>query len=116
MGFIKDFKEIKKKVEEIHKSVNNKIIYKASKYDEVLSYLKNIVFDLKIDKYINELGEIEYKLTYSLPSVKMKFDEKGELQDNILFASINMLDLLKIEDTNKLLNIIKEEKIKKSKK
>lgn len=114
MGLLKDFKEMKKQVDEVHDLLDKTIIFKAKKYDEIMLYLKNISLDLKIDKFINELGEDEYKLTYSLPSVNLRFDEKGELQENLLFTSINMLDLISVEDIQKLLKIISEEKNKKS--
>lgn len=106
MGLLKDVKEIKKNVEKINKSIDTKVVEKAKKYDEQVKYLNNIVLDLKISKKINPLGEEEYTLSYTLPPITLKFDENGELEENSLFTSINMLDLIKIDDMNRIHDII----------
>lgn len=98
MGFLKDIKEIKTNVQRISKTVDDKIIYKARKYDELKEYLKNIQFNIKIKEEINNLGEKQLVLEYTLPKVTLSFDENYDLIENRVFTSINMLDLIAVED------------------
>lgn len=106
MGLIKDIKEIKKEVEKINKSIDSKVIDKARKYDELIKHLDNVVLNLKITQRINQLGDPEFTLHYSLPDITLYFDSNNELIYDPLFTAINMLNLNKIEDVNKIYDII----------
>lgn len=115
MSIIKDIKELKKQIAILNeKMLNKEIIFKAQKYDEMVSNLNKIKFGLKIKKQFNqETGDVFLKIDYELPSIELHFDENGNVIKNDLFYSINVLNLL--DDNN--LNILQQEieKLKKVK-
>ena len=116
MGLIKDIKETRKIVEEIHNANTKKITEKAKKYDELISYLKNINFSIdKIIPAVDEFGNTKYAITYKSPSVFQEFDHNGEPIKNDFIYSINMLNLVTVEDWAKLQRIFDEEKQKNKK-
>ena len=116
MGLIKDIKQTRKIVEEMH-SANTKIITeKAKKYDELMSYLKKINFNIdKIIPAVDDLGNTRYAITYKSPTIIQEFDEKGQPIKNDFVYSINMLNLLSVEDWGKLQQIYDVEKAKNKK-
>jgi hypothetical protein len=116
MGIIKDIKETRKIVEEMH-NANTKIINeKARKYDELISYLKNINFNIdKIIPAVDDLGNTKYAITYKSPTIIQEFDETGKPIKNNFIYSINMLDLVSVEDWKKLQDIYELEKQKNKK-
>lgn len=113
MGFIKDIKSIKKDVEEINSKLTKETLEKAQKYDELKELLQNICFDVEIVEGLDDKGENQYTLLYKNPEVILNFDEYGDPIKNNFFYSMNMLDLLSYESTQKLYNIIIKEKNKK---
>ena len=116
MGLIKDIKDTKKIVEEIREASTKKITEKARKYDELISYLKNINFNIdKIIPAVDDLGNTKYAITYKSPTIVQEFDHNGEPIRNDFIYSINMLNLVSIEDWSKLQQIYDAEKQKNKK-
>ena len=117
MGLIKDIKETKKMVQEI-RDANSKIVTeKAKKYDELMSYLKNINFNIdKIIPAVDDLGNTKYAITYKSPTIIQEFDHDGNPIKNDFIYSINMLNLVSVEDWSKLQQIYdtEKQKVKKS--
>lgn len=116
MGLVKDIKETRKMVEEI-RNANAKIITeKAKKYDELMSYLKKINFNIeKIIPTVDDLGNTKYCITYKSPTIIQEFDEEGNPVKNDFIYSINMLNLVSVEDWSKLQQIYDSEKQKNKK-
>lgn len=113
MGLIKDVKTTKKLVEEIHAANTKKIAEKAKKYDELMSFLKNINFNIdKIIPAVDDLGNTKYAITYKSPTIVQEFDHEGNPIKNDFIYSINMLNLVSVEDWSKLQQIYDNEKIK----
>ena len=106
MGRIKN---IDGKVDKILKAIDDKIIYKAQKYDEVNDLLKCFVLKTDIKPRINSLGEKEYDVTYSVKTT-LRFDSDGDLVDNDVFRSINLLNLVDNDSMVEFLKIIENEK------
>ena len=116
MGLIKDIKQIKKTVEEIYSSNAKIVTEKAKKYDELMSYLKNINFCIeKIIPAVDDLGNTKYAITYKSPTIIQEFDHEGNPIKNDFIYSINMLNLVSVEDWKKLQRIYDEQKQKNKK-
>lgn len=114
MGLIKDIKQTRKIVEEIHNANTKIVIEKAKKYDELMSYLKNINFSIdKIIPAVDDLGNTKYAITYKSPTIVQEFDHEGCPIKNDFIYSINMLNLVSVEDWAKLQSIYDTEKTKK---
>ena len=117
MGLIKDIKQTRKIVEDLNQSLNPTIINKAKKYDELMSYLSHLKFSIdKIVEGIDDFGNTKLFITFKSPTLIQEFNEIGEPIKNDFIYSINMLNLVSIEDFEKLGNVISKEKDKKIKK
>ena len=117
MGLIKDIKETKKMVQEIRDANAKVITEKARKYDELMSYLKNINFNIdKIIPAVDDLGNTKYGVTYKSHTIIQEFDHEGNPIKNDFIYSINMLNLVSVEDWAKLQQIYdaEKQKVKKS--
>ena len=116
MGLIKDVKQIKKIVTEMYEADSKIITEKARKYDELMSYLKNINFTIdKIIPAVDDLGNTKYAITYKSPTIIQEFDYEGEPIKNDYIFSINMLNLISPQDWLKLQQIYTTEKQKNKK-
>lgn len=116
MGIIKDIKEIKKTVNEIHENSTKIVAQKAKKYDELISLLKNVTFYVdKIIPAVDDLGNTKYAITYKSPTIIQEFDYNGDPIKNDFIYSINMLDLISLDDLPKLQQIYNIEKQKNKK-
>lgn len=102
MAFIKDLKEVNKQLKEVLTILDKETIYKAKKYDDLTSLLKKIKISAKVQKAIDENGDKYLNISYNIPNVVLKFDEKGSIIKNELFYSINMLDLLDNDSIKKI--------------
>lgn len=114
MGLRKDFKELKSDVKEIKDNLSKDIIEKAQKYDQLKELLEEIYFDVELVESFDYNGETQYEIIYKNPKVMLNFDEYGDPIKNEFFYSMNMLDLLTREANEKIYNILKKEKNKKS--
>lgn len=121
MGFIKDIKELKeesKKNLQLTKDIFSKTEsftkennYKIKKYEEISELLKNIKISVKDSKlFVNNDGLIGVEIEYDIPKIKLFLDEDGKMIKNNLFYSINMLNLISIEDMEQIQNKIEEAK------
>lgn len=106
MGRIKN---IDGKVDKILEAIDNKVIYKAKKYDETMELLNKLQFSVDIKPRVNELGEKDYNVTYSIKTT-LRFDADGDLEDNDVFRSINLLNLVNNDSMVEFLKIIENEK------
>lgn len=116
MGLRKDVKQIKKIVEEMNNASSKIVNEKARKYDELMSYLKNINFNIdKIIPAVDDFGKTKYAITYKSPTIIQEFDQIGNPIKNDFIFSINMLNLLSADDWSKLQTIYTSEKEKNKK-
>ena len=118
MGIVssKKLKEVDEKVDGIIKILETNVKYKAEQYDKITSFLSNLQLEVDIKKKINDLGNYDYVVSYSIPNVVLSFDEQGDLIQNRVFESINFLNLISFEDMRAFSRIISEEKSKAKKK
>ena len=116
MGLIKDIKQTRKLVQEIYDNSTKIVAQKAKKYDEMMALLKNITFTIdKIIPAVDDLGNTKYCITYKSPTIIQEFDHEGNPIKNDFIYSINMLDLVLLEDLPKLQQIYDLEKQKNKK-
>ena len=107
MGFLKDIKEIKDKVN----LINEKTLHKSQKYDDIIEKLKTIKIKVtKVSLYMND-GKWDVKVDYDVPTNIIKVDENTSYQ-NEMFTNINILNLISMEDMVKIAKKIEEAKIK----
>lgn len=111
MFFKKKFNEIKKDTEEIIKILNGDLKEKALEGEEIKRLLSNI--ELKVKSIIEvpgENGSTDLRIIYEAPQIILKFDDNNEPYENNVFKSINMLNLISIDDMQKIVNAIKNRK------
>lgn len=111
MFFKKKFNEIKKDTEEIIKILNGDLKEKALEGEEIKRLLSNI--ELKVKSIIEvpgENGSTDLRIIYEAPQIILKFDDNNEPYENNIFKSINMLNLISIDDMQKIVNAIKNRK------
>lgn len=114
MGLRADVKKIKNDIDFIKSELSPEIVKKAEKYDQLKELLEEIYFDIELEESLDYNGETQYKIIYKNPEIILNFDEYGDPIKNDFFYSMNMLNLLTMDATNKLMNIIVKEKNKKS--
>lgn len=116
MRIFKFKKEVTNKLSNIESKINdlsNNTASKAKKYDELISFINEIKFDLKnVSLFVNDYGSVGVKIDYTLPSIKIGFDEEGKIIKNNRFVAINQLNLISLEDMKKISNKIEEAKTK----
>ena len=114
MGFLKNIKETRQIVEKIDSFLSSETVRKAKAYDELMMHLSHISFTIdKIIETVDEVGETQYFITYKSPTVTQCFDEKGDPIKNDFIYSINMLNLVSLEDFDKFNDAISKVKLNK---
>ena len=110
-----DFKkEVNEKLDLILKRLDHNILEKAKKYDELLMLLNNIIITSTATMETNrENGEDFVKVEYKIEPAIIKLNDDGEIDCSKQFYSINMLNLLPMENTDKIQELINN--LKKSK-
>lgn len=110
MGLKNDIKKLTQKIEKLNQVLNSETLYKAQKYDETISLLNNIKIEAKTLKKINENGDLELIIKYSIPDVVLSFDANKKTFEwkNNFFYSINKLDLLDQESYNNIVKAMQE--------
>ena len=78
---------------------------------ELLNNIKIDVSDVKTILDQNTMEEV-VEVKYSLPVVTLHFDENGEPYKNELFYALNALNLISLEDMDKIRIILEKQKIK----
>ena len=79
--------------------------------EEIKRLLSNI--ELKVKSIIEvpgENGSTDLRIIYEAPQIILKFDDNNEPYENNVFKSINMLNLISIDDMQKIVNAIKNRK------
>lgn len=105
MRLKKEIALIKEKLDKI----TNDTLNKAKEYDFVMEKLKNINIQIKyITKFIDDYGKIGLKITYHIPTVSVILDDNNDIVKEETFYTINILNLLSIEDEKKLILAIDE--------
>ena len=116
MGLVKDIKATRKIVEEMYNKNLKVINEKAKRYDELMSYLRNINFNIEtIIPAVDDLGNAKYGIIYKSPTIVQEFDHNGEPIKNDFIYAMNMLDLVSVEDWAKMQSIYNSEKQKNKK-
>ena len=108
MALRKDIKEIK----ETLNNITSEIFDKAKKYDELINYLSKIKINVKRASLIlsNETN-YDVRIEYQVPDIIVKVDKDKTYADD-MFKSINLLNLISMEDMRKISQKIEEAKLK----
>lgn len=111
---VKEIKERSNKMYDLFSSYLGEAIIterKLKSAEEKLKFvedLKSFLKVSKIEKKLDENGNPYLNVEYDVPSLKLKFDDKGILEKNACFIAINMLDLICYEDMQKLSQALME--------
>ena len=70
---------------------------------ELLSHVK---FKVKDINYFEDNNSVQIR--YELPIVNLQLDEQGEPDKNDFFYSVNMLEMIGLEDVNKILDYLEK--------
>lgn len=105
--------ELQKTVDDLQKTLEVNELKRLrgieKRYNETMSYLSNVKLKVKAVKYSEQDQTIF--ITYDAPTVVLNVDDEGNIDTNRIFKSINMLDLISIDDMqmiSKELNKIKQ--------
>jgi hypothetical protein len=103
MGFIKDLKHVRQRVDEIADTLSAPTLQKAKKYDEMSGYIQDIKLSLKDSAVMidPDTGETVVRFAYSVPSVTVRFSPDGAPLENPFLRAINMLNLVPVSDMQK---------------
>ena len=108
MSLRKDVKIIKQQLEDLGKD----LFKKAREYDVLSEEVKKVKLDVKnVSLFVDEFGSTSVNVEYSIPPVKIFFDSDGQILKNERFIAMNMLDLITLEDMEKIaikINLAKE--------
>ena len=101
-------KDIQKDVKELSSFVKTKE-YEQLKKDsqelhEIKALLSNIHFKIKDAQF--DKDEKKVLITYELPKIVLDVDENGEVNKNDFFYSVNVLELISLEDMQKILKFL----------
>lgn len=116
----KKIQDLGERVDELTKLIKSREYEKYKKDSEELlklnSLLKNIKINILRTRIVKDEENDGYvlRVKYDIPDVLIKFDENGEPEKNEMFYAINYLDLISMEDLNKVIKDI--ETIKKQRK
>lgn len=95
MGFNERLISLEKKVDEILKRLDARVIQKAARYDEILPLLQNLNIDSKYEKKMNYTNGEEYLVvSYEIKPSIIKVDDNLETQCDKMYYTMNMLNLL----------------------
>ena len=109
MSVRKDVKTIIEKLD----NVTSKTFKKAQEYEKMVQLLSNVKFEVsKCTLFSQDDGSYGVLVTYNIPMVKVFFDGDGEPMRNERFVAINELNLISIQDQNKIAGKIKEAEVK----
>ena len=107
MSLRKDVKDIKELVEQMSKET----LHKAKEYDRLIELLKMIPVRVsKIHTSMNKDLTYSVKIEYGLPAVELKVDKNTYAPNTESFKAINLLNLLSMEDAQKISREIEKAK------
>ena len=89
----------------------NRLKSDSEELKRLKSLLSHIKFKIKDVNFYEDDNIVQVR--YELPTINLIIDEEGNPNKNEFFRSANMLELVSLEDMNKVLNVLN--KIKQSK-
>lgn len=105
-----NIKEIKSTIVELKNSfdeIMGDALKKSKKCDEMSNYISNIQLDVaRVDLVFNqETAKYGIKITYGIKPIELYFDSTiNDFASNETFKSINMLNLISVDDMAKIVN------------
>lgn len=104
----KDVKEIKEVVSKLSTSMS----IKAMEYDKIKDFLKDIKIEVAKCNTLFDESRMEYivKVEYKMPTITLTFDEDGDVMLNERFRAINSLDLISMDDMDRIADSIQRAK------
>lgn len=114
----KKFTQLQKDVAELIKVIKTqeleKLRVESKELKEIKELISHVQFKIKDIKAFegDEIGKTNIRIIYQLPTVVLTLDENGNPNKNDFFYSTNMLDMISIEDMQKVQKIINQEKNK----
>ena len=103
---------LKKKIEELEKKLDLLIgdtKQKAKKYDEQKELLSNVKFSVnKMSFFVDKTGLVGLNIEYTIPKIQIFFNDENEVVKNETFFAINKLNLISIEDMQKISEKLEE--------
>ena len=110
-------KKLLAKIDELTNLIKSEEFQRLKKDSDELkriqALLPNIKFKVKSVKYFEdeETGEEIVQITYDLPVINLKIDEHGNPNKNDFFYSTNSLDMISIEDMEKISELLRTIKL-----
>lgn len=104
MGLRKDLKKVIKELENLKKELTPEIIEKAKRYDQLLIDLEEVKFKVSnVTEFVDDFGNPALRVTYKVPEVNLFMNDScTEFVYGPMFRKINELNLIELEDMQKL--------------
>lgn len=103
MAVKKDIKEIKLSLKNLEATFNKNIKEKAEKYDELYNDIKKIKFDnISLIQGFDNYGNPTIKVNYNFSPIILRFDDNYQLIEDNVFKAINKLNMISLNDMEKL--------------
>lgn len=97
-------------LKKIAQDTNNKInqllgdcYHKSQLYDEITKYVSKVLIQVKdVSLFANNDGLVGVKVEYDVPTVKIYFDDDGQILKNDRFYAMNYLNLISTDDMKRI--------------
>lgn len=101
-------KQILAKIQELEDFIKSDEFEQLKRDSEELKQIKELLssikFKVKDIKYFEEDNKVI--VVYELPKIELEVDEEGNVGKNDFFYACNKLELVSLEDTNKLFEFL----------
>ena len=87
----------------------NRLKQDSEDLHEIRTLLSNIKFKIKDFNYYKEDNIVQIR--YELPVINLTLDENGEPNKNDFFYSVNKLELISLEDMQKIIKFLEKCKL-----
>ncbi len=91
----------------------NRLKKDSDELKRIESLLSHIHFKVKDVRIIDETQSV--LITYEMPRIELKLDDKGEFIKDEFFYASNILELISLEDTQKIQTVLDNFKERKEK-
>ena len=111
-----ELNELKNKIDDLTKDVSTLTKdnqTKIKKYNEMVEFLKDVKISVsKVNFNVNDRGSIGVDIHYHIPKQSIYFNDENEIIMNKTFRAINMLNLISLDDMQKISILLEDAKRK----
>lgn len=104
-------KDIKETVDRIETLLTGNLKERAKRADELEEYLSHVELRVKsVSEVPGSDGTTDIRVVYECPQIIIRYDGNGNIIENETFKAINMLNLIPLEDMQRIISVIENKK------